>query len=57
MKEEDANNLQKHHDREVTVVCGEGDVHCGPFFDLMMGATEDKTATKLFKKWFLDFKV
>ncbi|TVY16449.1 putative steryl acetyl hydrolase [Lachnellula arida] len=48
--------IKKYHDREVRVHCGEEEVHCGPFFDMMMGVTEDKAGTKLFKQWFRDFK-
>ncbi|TVY41874.1 putative steryl acetyl hydrolase [Lachnellula subtilissima] len=48
--------IKKYHDREVTVLCEEGGVHCGPFFAMISGVTDDKSSTKLFKQWFQDFK-
>ncbi|CZR69840.1 uncharacterized protein PAC_19740 [Phialocephala subalpina] len=48
--------IKRYHDREVVVFCGEGEVHCGPLVDLLMGVEEDKACTKLWKQWFQDFK-
>lgn len=38
------------------VFCGEGEFHDNPFFDMFMGVEEDKAGTKLFMKWFQDFR-